>query len=117
MSETRPPPPSPSPSAATCPLLLALSATAITRNSTGAQSRRRFGVEPAGGRVQRSRVGAREEPHQQLVGLVRARALWDVSAVLDRTLRGAGQPLADVATEARRNQPVVAAPDKQRRPG
>src|ERR1700733_6290436 len=98
-----PEPASPSPARSsaesTCPLLPALAATPVFAISAGTSR----GL-PAGGVAAvpwppraRPRDGdliARDEAHEKVVGLLGPLHLWDVAAVLDRHLLGAGQPLA-----------------------
>ena len=60
-------------------------------------------------------IGAGEEAAAAARWSLRALDLGHVAAALERHLFGAGQPLGDVAAERGRDQPVVAAPDEQRR--
>src|SRR5690242_16770861 len=61
-------------------------------------------------------VRAGEEPPDQAVGLIRALDLRHVAAALEHDLLGARKRLRDVALEARRDQPVMRAPDEERGP-
>jgi hypothetical protein len=58
---------------------------------------------------------AREEVGQELVDLRRALDLRDVAAAVEHDLLGARQPLGDDLRKAGGDEPVVRAPDEQRR--
>src|ERR1700761_3794092 len=65
------------------------------------------------GRRRQGNLAAGEEAQQQIIGLVRALHLRNVSAGLDRDLLGAGQPLGDMPAEGGWDQVIVCAPDEQ----
>src|SRR5579859_2975911 len=63
----------------------------------------------------RPALGTGEEALEELVGLPGSLDLGHVTAGVDRHLLGSREPACHVATERGRYEPVVAAPDEQRR--